>query len=66
MPLNTKNITFYPLTKWISPCDNHALDHTPKAPHAIWTQTRSTLYIFNTLRVFITKEPIREQEIKSV
>ena len=63
-----KNINnFTQWKKWISRCDFRARDHAPQAPRAVWVQsgrrTRSTVDIFNTLRVF-TKEPMREQEIK--
>ena len=69
MPLNIKNIitTFPSEKKWISRCNARARNHAPKAPRAVWAQsrrsTRTAVDIFNALRVF-TKEPIREQEIK--
>ena len=38
MALNMKNTILYPVKKKISRCDVHALDHTPKAPRAVWAQ----------------------------
>ena len=56
-----KNIdNFTQWKKWISRCDVLARDHAPKAPRAVWAQskriTRSAVDTFNTLRIILKSQ----------
>ena len=54
MPLKMKNInSFTQWKKWISRRDDHARDHAPKAPRAVWAQYAECSGHFQyTLRIY--------------
>ena len=63
MPLNMKISNNFTREKWISPCDDHARDHTPRVPREVWVQYAERSEHFQyTFRAF-TKEPIGEQKV---